>query len=294
MSLNRRAFLKRVWWSGAALAAGTAAYATWVEPTRVQVSRLRVAVRGLPRAFDGLTIAQLSDLHRSHAVSAAYLNHCMDLTNALEPDLIALTGDYLTYILDFRVWLEPAVINDRKRAPELMRDVAACVGRARARFGVFACIGNHDRWYDAWAVAAALRGVGVTVLRDEHAIVRIHGEPLPVVGIDDPWSGWANMPRAFAGVDAPFALVLMHRPDFFEHWARRGSHLLLAGHTHGGQVKLPLIGPPVVSRYGRKYPHGLFRRDDVQMYVNRGLGVTPPAVRLNCPPEISFIRLEAA
>ena len=143
-------------------------------------------------------------------------------------------------------------------------------------------------------MAAALRGVGVTVLRDEHTAVRIHGEPLPVVGIDDPWGGWANMPRAFAGVDAPFVLVLMHRPDFFEHWVRKGSHLLLAGHTHGGQINLPLVGPLVMSRYGRKYPHGLFRRDDVQMYVNRGLGVTPPAVRLNCPPEISLIRLEAA
>jgi uncharacterized protein len=292
MSLNRRAFLKKVGWSGAALAAGAAAYAAWIEPTRVQVNRLRVAVRGLPRAFDGLTIAQLSDLHRSHEVSSAYLNHCVDLANALEPDLIALTGDYLTYVWD-RIWLEWAILGDRQSAPDFLRDVAACVGRARARYGVFACLGNHDRWYDATAVAGALRGAGVTVLRNEHAAVRIGGEPLPIVGIDDPWGGWADLPGAFAGVDAPFALVLMHRPDFFEHWVRKGAHLILAGHTHGGQVDLPLIGPPVMSRLGRKYPHGLFRRDDVQMYVNRGLGVTPPAVRFNCPPEISFFRLEA-
>ena len=294
MFLNRRAFLKKALWSGVTLAAGTIAYAAWVEPTRVQVNRLRVAVRGLPRAFDGLTIAQLSDLHRSYAVSAAYLNRCVDLANALEPDLIALTGDYLTYIRDFRAWLEPAVVGDRRKAPEYLRDVAACVARARARYGVFACLGNHDRWYNASAVADALRGAGAVVLRDQHLTIRINDELLPIVGIDDPWGGWANMPRAFAGVEAPFVLVLMHRPDFFEHWVRRGSHLLLAGHTHGGQVKLPFIGPPVLSRYGRKYPHGLFRRDDVQMYVNRGIGVTPPAVRLNCPPEIAFIRLEAA
>ena len=294
MSLNRRAFLKKALWSGAALTAGTAAYATWVEPAWVQVNRVRVAVRGLPRAFDGLTIAHLSDLHRSYAVSSAYLNRCIDLANALEPDLMVFTGDYLTYILDLRAVLEPAVISDRRKAPDYVRDVAACIGRARARHGVFACLGNHDRWFSAGTVADALRGAGATVLRDAHTVVNVHGEPLPIVGIDDPWGGWANTTRAFAGVEAPFVLALKHRPDFFEHWVRRGAHLILAGHTHGGQIRLPWVKPFIRSRYGRKYPHGLFHRDDVHLYVTRGVGVTPPSVRFNCPPEIALLRLETA
>ena len=290
--MNRRGFLKSLLWSGAGAGLGCGVYATLVEPRRVGVSRLRVAVRGLPRAFDGLTIAQLSDLHHSHVVSTAYLNHCVDVANSLQPDLITFTGDYLTFGWDFW-WMEGPVMSDRRRAPELTREVAACMGRARARHGVFACLGNHDRWYDARAVADAIRSTGVVVLRDENVAVRINGEPLPIVGLDDPWAGWPNMRRAFAGVDAPFNLVLMHRPDYFEHWTRKGSELLLAGHTHGGQVSLPWAGPLIMpSRYGRKYPHGLFTRGDTQMYVNRGIGVTLPPVRFNCPPEISLFRLE--
>jgi len=294
VSLNRRKFLKSLLWSGAALGLGCAGYATLVEPRRVVISRLRLAVRGLPRAFNGLTIAQLSDLHHSHIVSAAYLNHCVDLANALQPDLFAFTGDYLTYGWDFW-WLEEPVMSDRRRAPELMRAVAACMGRARARYGTFACLGNHDRWFDARAVTDALRGVGITVLRDEHVAIRINGEPLPIVGIDDPWTRRANVERAFAGVNAPFTLALTHRPYVLEGWSRPGAHLLLAGHTHGGQVSLPFFGPPIIpSRWGRKYAHGLFRRGDTQMYVNRGVGLIPPPVRCNCPPEISFFRLETA
>lgn len=294
MPLNRRKFLKSLLWSGATLGLGLAGYASLVEPRQVVIRRLRLPVRGLPRAFDGLTIAQLSDLHRSHIVSAAYLNHCVDLANSLKPDLIAFTGDYLTYGWDFW-WLEEPVMNDRRRAPELLREVAACMGRARARYGVFACLGNHDRWFDANAVATALRGEGIVVLRDEHTIVRINGEPLPIVGIDDPWTRVANVARAFAGANGPFTLALTHRPYVFEHWSRRGAHLFLAGHTHGGQVRLPWLGPPFVpSQYGRRYAHGLFRREDTYMYVNSGVGMIPPPVRFNCPPEIAFLRLETA
>ncbi|MFA6563723.1 MAG: metallophosphoesterase [Verrucomicrobiia bacterium] len=294
MPLNRRRFLKSLLWSGAALGLGCVGYGTLVEPRRVVINRLRLAVRGLPRAFDGLTIAQLSDLHHSHIVSAAYLNHCVDLANALKPDLFAFTGDYLTFGWDF-LWLEEPVMSDRRRAPDLTREVAACMGRARARYGAFACLGNHDRWFDARFVTDALRGAGITVLRDEHTTARINGEALPIVGLDDPWSGWPNVRRAFAGVDAPFTLALTHRPYVFEHWTRPGAYLFLAGHTHGGQVRLPWVGPLVIpSRWGRKYARGLFRRGDTQMYVNSGLGVIPPPVRFLCPPEISFFRLEAA
>jgi predicted MPP superfamily phosphohydrolase len=294
MPLNRRRFLKLLLGSGAALGLGCAGYGTLLEPRRVVVNRVRVAVRGLPRAFDGLTIAQLSDFHHSHIVSAAYLDHCMDLANELKPDLFAFTGDYLTFGWDF-LWLEEPVMSDRRHAPELARAVAACMGRARARYGSFACLGNHDRWFDARFMTDVLRGAGIMVLRDGHTTVRINGEPLPVVGIDDPWSGWPDMRRAFAGVDAPFTLALTHRPYVFEHWTRPGACLFLAGHTHGGQIRLPWWGPLVVpSRCGRKYARGLFRRDDAQMYVNSGLGMIPPPVRFLCPPEIALLCLEAA
>jgi predicted MPP superfamily phosphohydrolase len=118
---------------------------------------------------------------------------------------------------------------------------------------------------------------------------------LAVVGLGDYWTEGVKVNRAFGRLDLPVALVLMHNPDFFPLWRRPGTNVILAGHTHGGQVTLPWLGTPLVpSMFGRKYVRGLFRRGDTWMYVNRGLGVVAPPVRLNCPPEITLIHLHCA
>lgn len=294
VNLTRRAFVKRLFWSGATLAVGGVVYPSLIEPRRVQINRLTIPVRGLPRAFDGLTIAQLSDLHRSPAVGSRYLAHCVDLATSLEPDLIVFTGDYITHTNHFGR-LGELVNGDRDDVAEYARDCARSMGRARARHGVFACLGNHDHWYDGELVTGVIEEAGIPVLRNASVPARINGETLPVVGLGDMWTEHVNMARAFAGVDAPFALVLMHNPDFFERWPRSGSHLILSGHTHGGQVNIPFLGPPLVpSIYKKKYAHGLFRRDDSFMYVNRGVGLIYPPVRFNCPPEISIFHLQSA
>lgn len=250
-------------------------------------------IRRLPRSFEGLSIVQLSDLHRSTVVSAAYLEHCVQMANALQPDLMVFTGDYLTHALEGALRGQ-MVYDARGRAPELLRDVTGIITRARAKLGVFAVLGNHDHWYDADAVTSALRSAGVTVLRNSHAEVHVGGDRLPIVGLGDHWTEGVDCRRAFAGVDGPFTLTLMHNPDFFERWPQSGAHLILAGHTHGGQVKLPMVGSPVVpSRYGRKYSQGVFRHGDAVMYVNRGVGALFPSVRFNCRPEISLFQLTA-
>jgi len=294
MPVTRRAFFKRLLWSTAGVGAAAGGYATLIEPRLVEINRLRIVVRDLPRAFDGLTIAQLSDLHRSSFVSADYLQRCIALANALTPDLIVFTGDYLTHR---RLFNAPGrtVYGDKESAIGLVRDSVACMARARAKHGVLASLGNHDHWFDGGEVSRMIQAAGIPVLRNASTTLRIHGEPLPIVGLGDLWTEGVRFERAFAGADAPFALVLMHNPDSFEHWPRAGSHLVLAGHTHGGQVNLPLIGPPIVpSGYGRKYAQGLFRRGDAQMYVNRGIGLIAPPVRLNCRPEIALFRLTRA
>jgi predicted MPP superfamily phosphohydrolase len=294
VNLSRRAFVKRVFWSGATLALGGAVYPSLIEPRRVQISQICMPVRGLPRAFDGLTVAQLSDLHRSPAVSSRYLARCIDLANSLEPDLIVFTGDYVTHTHRFGRVGE-FVNGDRNDVAEFAHDCAGSMSRAQARLGVFASLGNHDHWYDAELVTRAIENAGIPVLRNAHTVVRINGGTLPIVGLGDMWTEGVNFERAFAGVDAPFALILMHNPDTFEHWPRAGSHLILSGHTHGGQVNIPLLGPPLVpSIYGQKYAHGLFQRGDSQMYVNRGVGLIYPPVRFNCPPEISLFHLQSA
>lgn len=282
MNLTRRQFLRRAFLSTATLGLGGAAYATLVEPHRIQTNHIHVTLPGLARALDGVTVAQITDLHRSSLVSRRYLERCVAIANRLEPDLIVFTGDSLT--------------DDGSDDPAtLAGDTASCLGQARARHGVLAALGNHDHWFDADVVTKLIERAGIPVLRNQNTTVTINGAPLPVVGLGDLWTEGVEFQKAFTGIDDLPALVLMHNPDTFEHWPRPGSHLVLAGHTHGGQVNLPVFGAPVVpSRYGQKYAQGLFRRDDTAMYVNRGLGVLWPGIRFNCRPEIAVFHLHSA
>lgn len=279
-------------WTSAALAAGGTAYPALIEPSRVAIHDVPVHVPNLPAAWEGLTIAHLTDLHRSRYVSAAYLCECVARANALSPDLMVFTGDYLSHTRGPR---RRYVYGDDAEAEQFAHEAAQCIGRARARHGVFASLGNHDHWYDAGTVTRLIEAAGVPVLRNQSVAVTIRGEPLPIIGLGDMWTEPPDFPRAFAGVDAPVTLVLMHNPDPFEHWAQPGSHLILAGHTHGGQVNIPFYGPPIIpSNYGRKYARGLFRRGAAQMYVNAGLGCIFPPVRFNCRPEIALLHLRRA
>lgn len=293
MKFSRRQLIRATWTLGFA----GLGYSWLVEPAWVEISRVRVPIHKLPRSFEGLTIAQLSDLHRSTVVGASYLEHCVELANALQPDIMVFTGDYLTHALKgslkgYLVYDAPYDSHDK--VPELLRDVTRIIGRARAKLGVFAVLGNHDHWYDGNAVTLALQAAGAAVLRNAATEVRVGGEPLPIVGLGDVWTDGADCRRAFAGVNAPFTLTLMHNPDLFEEWPQPGAHLILAGHTHGGQVELPVVGQPFVpSRYGQKYARGLCRNGDAVMYVNRGVGHIFPPMRFNCRPEISLFQLTA-
>ena len=267
-------------------------YSTLIEPQSVGITRLDVSLEGLPAGLDGLTIAHLTDLHRSSLVSSDYLRRCIMRANALTPDVIVFTGDYLTHPRSRR---GDIVYGHAQGGAQLMADSAECLGRARARHGVFASLGNHDHWFDADLVSKLIERAGVTVLRNQSTTLTIRGAPLPVVGLGDLWTEGVDFRKAFAGIAGTPSIVLMHNPDSFERWSQPGSHLILAGHTHGGQINLPVLGAPIVpSLYGQKYARGLFRRDNSLMYVNRGLGVVWPGVRFNCRPEIALFRLHSA
>jgi hypothetical protein len=292
VNLTRRQFIRRAFWSTATLSVTGTVYSTLIEPQRVNITHTAVPLPRLPRALDGLTIAHLTDLHRSTLVSREYLAHCVARVNALTPDLVLATGDYLTHGRSQRGQL---IYGDHSEADALAADCAQCLGQARARYGVFASLGNHDHWFNATAVTQHLERAGISVLRNQNTTLTVHGTPLPIVGLGDLWTEGINFQKAFAGIAETPAVVLMHNPDAFEHWPRAGSHLILAGHTHGGQVVLPVLGSPIVpSQYGQKYAQGLFRREDTFMYVNRGLGLIWPGVRFNCRPEIAILHLHCA
>lgn len=285
LRISRRAFL------GLSTAA-IATYAVGIEPDRLVVRRETIPIPGLPQALDGLKIGHLSDPHRCPFVPRTRVERAVALLSAEKPDLVALTGDFVSHWPDYA-----------NEYPEVLAPL-------QAPLGSFACLGNHDHYTDPDIVAAALQDAGVSVLRNQHQIVKVNGTQMCIVGIDDIGTSGISMHRAEPADDLPAALansptsdiarvLLAHNPDavmkevFAEETARRPIALTLSGHTHGGQVQLPLIGPPVIpSRYGQLFSGGLVQAAGTQVYVSRGAGSSYP-LRFNCQPEVNVLTLRS-
>lgn len=290
--LSRRRFLTPGW--GMLLAGVTIGllglvYATLVEPRWIEVTRRDVALPGLPAALDGFTIAHLSDFHLGPHVSAKDVRRGVGIANALGADLIVLTGDFVS--------------GSAEHITAGARELASL----RARYGIFAVLGNHDVWTDADYVAQSLAEAGIVVLRNERQPLEVGDTRLWLLGMEDTgYTGgffsdfravWQETGDALAALlegiptDEP-RLLLVHNPDFTEMLPDGRIDLALCGHTHGGQVRLPLVGAPVVpSCFGQKYARGLVQGPRTLVYVNRGLGTTGLPLRLGCRPEITLLRL---
>jgi predicted MPP superfamily phosphohydrolase len=292
--ISRRNFIKACWGNllgAAALCTLGLAYATQVEPRWAEVKRLDIPLLGLPPEVEGFTIAQLSDIHVGPHVTAEHVRHGVALTNTLDADLVVLTGDFVY------------------RSAEYSATCARELASLRARYGVYAVLGNHDIWTDADEVAEWLSRAGLVVLRNQRQALTVAGVRLWLLGIEDAgYTGglfsdfrvmWQEAQGRLAvllqGIPpAEPRLLLVHNPDFTEMLPGGRIDLALCGHTHGGQVRLPFIGAPVVpSCFGHKYAGGRVRGPGAWVYVNRGLGLISPPVRFLCRPEITLHRLRA-
>lgn len=293
--LSRRGCLKLGGLTVGALlaAAGGACYARVVAPRRLESVTRQVRRPGLAAGLDGLRLAHLSDLHASHIVDREWIRAAVDRANALEPDLACLTGDF---VYGSAQWAEAC-------AQEL--------SRLKAPGGAFAVLGNHDIWNGAEQVVEALRRSGIHVLRNQAIRLEVRGAGLWILGVDDPGlsclggaGGWEAMRAAWepaarfvrdalaAAAPGEACLLLVHNPDFMEMLADDPVDLALAGHTHGGQVALPLVGPPLLpSCFGSRYAADLVASAGGPVYVSRGVGLIEPAVRWNCPPEVALLTL---
>jgi predicted MPP superfamily phosphohydrolase len=261
-------------------AAGLAVWATWIEPRRVVIRRRELELPGWPSDLDGLRVAVVADLHTGAPhVDEARVLRVVERVNREHPDLVALLGDYV----------DPTVALGRRVEPEA---VAARLARLEAPRGRFAVLGNHDRAQGGRQVARALRGAGLTVL---------HNSAEPAGGGDGHlWvAGFADPPFRGADVDATLneipdgaAVVgLTHSPDLFPRMPPRVA-LTLAGHTHRGQINLPLIRALAIpSRYGATYAGGHVEENGRHLYVSGGVGTSRFPVRLGAPPEIGLLRL---
>jgi predicted MPP superfamily phosphohydrolase len=245
------------------------------EPFMLALERQQIYLRRLPKPLDGLRIVHLSDFHYGPIVNPSHLERAIDAANNLRPDLIALTGDYISH--------------DRSYAAPC----AELVGRLRARYGVFAVLGNHDHWTDAELIADLFRAEGIKVLLNEGMRIDLNGESFWLAGVNDTMVGLEDLPLALAGSgENEMKLLLAHNPIILRRAARAGVDLVLSGHTHGGQVTLRpeknLSGRP-----RRRLLRGLGRRGNTQIYVTRGLGTVVLPIRYGCPPEISLLEMRS-
>jgi predicted MPP superfamily phosphohydrolase len=237
------------------------------------IERRSIFLRRLPRALDGLRIVQLSDLHHGPLTSAAQLRRAVETANSLEPDIIALTGDYISH-------------ERRYAAP-----CAEVVGRLRARCGVYAVLGNHDHWTDAALITDLFRAEGIRVLINEGMRFEKDGASFWLAGVNDTMVGLEDLPLALAGAsEDEMKLLLAHNPIILRRAARAKIDLVLSGHTHGGQVAFR-PERSASGRIRRRVLNGLGRQDETQIYVTRGLGTVILPIRYGCPPEVSLLEL---
>jgi predicted MPP superfamily phosphohydrolase len=310
---SRRRFLI----TGMKLAGGTAAaglgYSFLVEPRWFVVSNHVIPIRGLPLSLDGLRLVQLTDIHHGPWLSLAYVREVVQTANDLKPDLIVLTGDYVS---QSAAYIQPVVRE---------------LGRLQPRIGAVAVLGNHDRWLCGSLTRKEFAQVGIPVIDNARRVLTADGrllhdevaaasraipvpfgspdlsilpthtpaEGLALCGVGDLWTDKQDYRRALGGLPAGMPrLLLSHNPDVAEEraLARSGLRvdLLISGHTHGGQVFIPTLGTPIVpSRFGQKYAQGLVEGPVCPVFVCRGIGETVLPLRVGVPPEIAVLQLQA-
>jgi predicted MPP superfamily phosphohydrolase len=245
---------------------------------RPRLREHEIEIAGLPAAFDGYRVAQISDLHCGPFADGARVDRWVAAVNRLEVDLVAVTGDLIA------------------SGSAFVPVVATSLGKLRGRDGVFACMGNHDYFTDGEEMASALEQAGLTVLRNRGVSIRRDDAVLYVAGVDDTWTKRNDLDRALA--DRPAAastLLLAHDPVLFPDAAKRGVDLTLSGHTHGGQIGVPFFARRFnLARVITRFTTGLYRMGAAALYVNRGLGTTGMPIRLAVPAEIAVLTLRCA
>jgi hypothetical protein len=284
--ITRRRFLI----SGACAGAGLAVYGGEVERHWIEVSRHDVLLPGLHPAFDGFRVAQLSDIHIDDYTEPFLLRSAIKQINAMKPDAVFLTGDFVTRGLLPTMYALASVW----QCTELLNQLE-CSRR-------YAVLGNHDVLVNRAVIKEALSERAITVLDNAYVPIEISGARFWLVGVDDPVEGMpdpeAAIPASIRNLPHEPIVLLCHAPDYADNLltspAGQALSLMLSGHTHGGQVRLPFLPPLVLPPLGHKYVEGWFRFGNLQLYVNRGLGTVGVPFRFDCPPEITLFTLRSA
>jgi len=287
--VTRRRFLEQTALAASAVPFAACAYGLTFGRADVETSHQRLGLARLPKAFEGFRIAQLSDFHIGPFMTAAEIRKIVSMTNDLKPDLILLTGDYVTW------------------DPSTQGAVVEALATLKAPFGVLGCLGNHELWTRTEdSITRLFAARGIRILRGERATIRAQGESLNIIGVDFQTlrrlgaHGEGLVSAYLRGAEllvmpATTNILLSHNPNTFDRAAELGIDLSLAGHTHGGQVTLEFVSPEISpARLVTPYVRGRFEKQGAQLYVNRGIGTIGVPIRLGSPPEITVFELTRA
>ena len=266
-----------------------------LEPNSPKLVELTLPIKRLPAAWDGFRIAQLSDFHYDEDFSVVPLRKAVEVINTVKPDLIVLTGDFVTAPLFVsRRKKADEFVSRRNKAADLIDPCAQLLTKLKARLGLYACLGNHDASTDADRIFNTLQSHNITVLRNHSVPFEKEGKRLWLAGVDDVINGSPDLDITLQKIPTDEAVVLLaHEPDYATHVAKYSVDLQLSGHSHGGQVRIPFIGAPILPELGVKYSKGLYQVGKLALYTNVGIGTVNLPVRFDCPPEITLITLKS-
>lgn len=277
---KKRAILATI----AALSLLGIALAVWsflIEPDRLIVKDVQLQIDGWPVAFDNLRIAAIGDLHvGSPHVGVEKLQELVRVVNEKNPDVVLIAGDFVIQDVVGGRFVEPEIIAENLRG-------------LKARLGIYAVLGNHDRWLDAERVRRSLESAGIRVLENDVARLEQGGQVLWLAGLSDLWTARPDIQGTLAKIDREGAVVAFtHNPDLFPQIPSK-VHLTVAAHTHGGQVNIPLIGRPIVpSDFGQRYAVGHIIENGRHLFVTTGVGTSIIPVRFRVTPEIALLTIK--
>ncbi|HEX3435400.1 MAG TPA: metallophosphoesterase [Pseudacidobacterium sp.] len=278
--LTRRQFLGL----SATAVAGFGLYVGEIARHEIDIVQRTIIINGLPEAFKGFRIVQVSDIHLREFTEPAFLKLVLHEVNALKPDLVALTGDYVSY--------GPI---EKRRAIGWAYECGELLTRIQCPLR-YSVLGNHDCIVDPDAATDALTTHGIPVLSNESVPLERDGKRIWIAGVADALEGpiRSDFAKAFpktANADNERVILMAHEPDVAPNAAKYGYDLMLSGHTHGGQIRIPFLPAMHLPPLGQKYVEGHFQVESMQLYVNRGIGTVELPFRFNCPPEITVITL---
>ena len=268
------------------IAAAMTFYSGEISRHEIDTVHRTIPITNLPSPFHGYRMVQISDIHLDEYTEPYFLEHVVSQVNALTADLVLLTGDSITHgSLTFFAGKHAA-----HRCAEIVANLTAPLR--------YAILGNHDVTVNAPMVIHALSSRGTPVLVNQNVAIEKNGSRLWLCGLEDPGTSHPDLDLTIpAKPDAP-VILLSHEPDYADivvaHPRGHLVDLMLAGHSHGGQIRLPFLGPLVLPPMGEKYPEGPYQFNKMQLYVNRGIGTVGLPLRLNCPPEITVLTLQPA